>query len=63
MIFKRTGHEISKVIKRLAENHIAMFGDTFLELLLQVSTAMLVLAKRWDLSNKVLQTCTREPID
>ena len=49
--------------KRLAEDHVTMFGNTFLELLLEVAAAMLVLAKLRDLPNEILQTRSREPVD
>ena len=47
----------------LAEDHVTMFRNTLLELLLEVAAAVLILAELRDLANKVLQTCTREPVD
>ncbi len=49
--------------ERLAEDHVTVLRDTFLELLLQVATTVLVLAELRDLAHKVLQTRTREPVD
>ena len=49
--------------KRLAEDHVTMFGNTFLELLLEVAATMLVLAKLRNLAHKVFQARTREPVD
>ena len=49
--------------KSLPEDHVAVFGNTLLELLLEVAAAVLILAELRDLANKVLQTCTREPVD
>ena len=49
--------------KRLAEDHVTMFGNTFLELLLEVAATMLVLAKLRNLAHKVFQARTRKPVD
>ena len=40
--------------KRLAEDHVTMFRNTLLELLLEVAAAVLILAELRDLANKVL---------
>ena len=49
--------------ERLAEDHVTMFGNTFLELLLEIATAVLVLAKLRDLAHQVLQSRAGEPVD
>ena len=49
--------------KRLAEDHVTMFGNTFLELLLEVAATMLVLAQVRDLADEVFETRAREAVD
>ena len=49
-----TRHEIREVTKALAEDHVTMFRNTLLELLLEVAAAVLILAELRDLANKVL---------
>ena len=49
-----TRHEIREVTEGLAEDHVTMFRNTLLELLLEVAAAMLILAELRDLANKVL---------
>ena len=46
--------------KRLAEDHVTMFGNTFLELLLQATTTVLVFAQARDLVDEVLEARARE---
>ena len=45
-----TCHKICKVAEGLTENHITVFRNPFLQLLLQVTTTMLIFAKARDLS-------------
>ena len=45
-----TCHKICKVAEGLTENHITVFWNPFLQLLLQVPTTMLIFAKARDLS-------------
>ena len=59
----RTGHEVREVSERLAEDHVAVLRNAFLELLLEVAAAVLVLAKLRDLTHQVLQSRAREPVD
>lgn len=44
IVAKRVGHQISKVSKGLAEDDVSMFRDPFLQLLLEVTAAVLVFA-------------------
>ena len=39
---KPTSHKVSKMTKSFSEDHVTMLCNTFLELLLQIATAMLV---------------------
>ena len=47
----------------LAEDHVAMFRDALLQLLLQVTTAVLVLAQSRYLSLQVFQSRAGEAVD
>jgi len=47
----------------LPEDHVAMLGNTFLELFLQVPTSMLIFAKLGDLALQLFQSRSREAID
>ena len=47
----------------LAEDHVAVLGETLLELLLQVPAAVLVLAQRGDLALEVLEPRACEAVD
>jgi hypothetical protein len=58
-----TSHELCKMAKSLTENHITVFRNTLFKLLLQVPTAMLVLAKTRDLAGQVLKTSTGKTIN
>jgi hypothetical protein len=49
--------------KRLTEDHIAVFWNTFLQFFLQVSAAMLVLAQTRNFTLKIFQASTGEAID
>ena len=63
VIAKRIRHEVGKVAERLVEDDVAMLWDTLLKLLLEVATAVLILAKRRDLALQVLKASTSEAID
>lgn len=39
---KPTSHKVSEMTKSFSEDHVTMLCNTFLELLLQIATAMLV---------------------
>jgi len=58
-----TSHQIREVAKRLAENHVAVLRVAFFQLFLQVTAAMLVLAKNGDFSLKVFKAGTSEAVD
>jgi hypothetical protein len=45
------------------EDEITVLRDAFLELLLEVPAAMLVLAERWDLPLEVLEASPSEAVD
>ena len=59
----RTGHEVREVAKSLAEDDVAVLRDALLELLLQVTAAVLVLAQVRDLADEVFETRAREAVD
>ena len=44
-------HKICKVAEGLTEDHITVFRNAFLQLLLQVTTTMLIFAEARDLSS------------
>ena len=58
-----TGHEIGEVAECLAEDDIAVLRDALLELLLQVTATVLVLAQARDLSDEVLKTRAGEAVN
>ena len=49
--------------ERLAENHVAVLRYTFLELLLKIAAAVLILAQRWYFALKIFEAHTREAVD
>ena len=55
VVAEGVGHEFCKVLKRLGEDHISVSRYTLLELLLQVSTAVLIFAEREDVSLHVFE--------
>jgi hypothetical protein len=58
-----TSHKVCKVAEGLTENHITVFWDAFLQLLLQVPATMLIFAKTRDLSRQVLKTGASEAVN
>ena len=58
-----TSHEIGEVTERLAEDDIAVLRDALLELLLQVTASVLVLAQARDLADEVLKTRAGEAVN
>ena len=58
-----TSHKICKVAEGLTENHITMFRNAFLQLLLQVPATVLIFAKTRDLSRQVLKTGASEAVN
>lgn len=55
-------HQVREMAEGFTEDHIAMLGSTFLEFLLEVAAAVLVLAQRSDLSHQILDVGAREAI-
>lgn len=55
-----TGHELDDVLLSLEENHLNFFWITFLELSLQISTSVLVLAENKDATSIVFQGNVRK---
>jgi hypothetical protein len=49
-IYLLTSHKICEVAEGLTKNHITVFWNPFLQLLLQVPTTMLIFAEARDLS-------------
>ena len=49
--------------KGLPEDHIAMFRNTLLQLLLKVTTAVLIFTERGDLSLQIFKAHTCESVD
>jgi transcriptional accessory protein Tex/SPT6 len=58
-----TSHEVREMTERLPENHVAMFSNALLQLLLQVPASMLILAHTSNLSLKIFQASTSKPIN
>jgi len=56
------GHKLRKVTERFTEDHVAMLSNAFLKLLLEVSAAVLVFAKRGYFALKVLKACTSKTV-
>ena len=63
VVAKGVSHQVSKVSEGLAEDDISVVGNAFLQLLLEVTTTMLILAQAGNLSNKVLESGTSEAIN
>lgn len=59
----RTRHEFREVTVRLLEDYITVLGQSLLELLLEIAATVLILAKRWDLPNKVFETSAGKAVD
>lgn len=58
-----TSHEIRKVAEGLTEDHVSVFRDAFLQLLLQIPTAMLILTEARNLPRQVFETSASEAIN
>jgi len=63
VVAKGVGHQVSKVSKGLAEDDISVIRDPFLQLLLEVTAAVLILAQACNFTNKVLESGTSEAIN
>jgi hypothetical protein len=55
-------HQVREMTEGFTEDHIAMLGGTLLELLLEVSAAVLVLAQRGDLPHQILDVSACEAV-
>jgi hypothetical protein len=62
IVAERVRHQFSKVTERFTENHVTMLRNAFLKLLLEVSTAMLVLAKCGYFALKILKAGASETV-
>jgi hypothetical protein len=62
IVAKGVSHEVRKMTKCFAEDHVPVFRNTFLELLLQVATAVLVFAKCGYFALKVFKACASETV-
>lgn len=58
-----TDHEFRKMTKCFAEDHVAMFWNTLLELLLQEAASMLVFAKICNLALQLLKTSASKTVN
>ena len=58
-----TCHKLRKVAKCLTENHITMFWDSLFQLLLEVTTTMLIFAKSRYLPCQVFEAGASKPVD
>jgi hypothetical protein len=58
-----TGHEVREMAVGLSEDHVSVLGDTLLELLLEVSATVLILAERKDLALEVFDSGAGESVD
>ena len=63
VVSERVRHQVRKVAVRLAEDHVPVLGNALLELLLQVSAAVLVLAQRKNLALEVLDSRASKSVD
>jgi hypothetical protein len=59
---RRTGHEFGEVTVGFPEDHIPVLGNLLLELLLQVSASVLVLAQGQDITLQVFQPHSGESV-
>ena len=60
---RRTRHQLREVAEGLTEDHVAVLRHAFLELLLQVSAPVLILAQIRNLSDKLLKASSCEAVD
>ena len=63
IIPKRVSHQVGKVGKGLAEDDIPVFRGPFLQLLLEITAAVLILAEAGNLADEVLKTSTSKTVD
>jgi len=62
IVAERISHEFRKVAEGFTENHVSMFRKPFFQLFLQITTTMLILAQRCNLSLQILQANSSEPV-
>ena len=55
IVAERVGHQIGEVGKGFVEDDVSVFRDTFLQLLLQITTTVLILAQASNFADKVLE--------
>ena len=60
---RSTSHKLCEVSESFAEDHIPVLRDALLELLLQVTAPVLVLAQAWNLADEVLKTRAGEAVN
>ena len=63
VVTERVGHQIGEVGKGFVEDDVSMFGGTFLQFLLQITTTVLILAQTCDFTDKVLEAGASKTVD
>ena len=63
IITKRVHHELDDVLVCLLPDHGDLARIAFLELLLKIAAAVLILAQRWYFALKIFEAHTREAVD
>lgn len=63
IIAERVGHQIGEVGKGLVEDDVSVFRGTFLQLLLEITTTMLIFAQAGNFTDEVLKTGTSKAVD
>ena len=63
IVAERVSHQISEVGEGLAEDDVPVFGDPFLQLLLQVAATVLVFAQAGNFTNEVLKAGTSKAVN
>ena len=63
IVAERVGHQIGEVGESLVEDDVPVFWDPFLQLLLEITATVLILAQTGNFTNKVLETSTGKPVD
>jgi hypothetical protein len=63
VVAEGVGHQIRKVGEGLSEDDISVFRDPFLQLLLEITTTVLILAQAGNFPDKILETGTSKAIN
>jgi hypothetical protein len=63
IIAERVGHQISEMGKGFVEDYVSVFRDAFLQFLLQITTAVLILAQAGNFTDKVLEAGAGKTVD